>query len=89
MWFADCDFIPRQLEAVWAGGLAQQWGEWDLPEEEQEAPAPDEEAPPPNEGVHEVEELPDDMEELSEEIPIDLDIMEDDSGSDNNSSLTD
>ena len=39
MRFADNDFIPRQLEAVWAGNLAQQWGNWELPEEEEAAPA--------------------------------------------------
>ena len=88
MRFADGDFIPRQLEAVWAGGLVQQWGNWEMPpEEEDEAPLPNEEQQELGEPLPE----PEDMEEVPEELPIDPDFMDSDSDndSDNNSSLTD
>ena len=57
----DHDFIPRQLEVVWAGELAQQWGNWELPQEEEAAPTPAEEE------VFMDEEVPEDAEDASDD----------------------
>ena len=71
------EFIPRQLEAVWAGELAQQWGQWEIPPVM--APEPDPEQadnPAPIEAP------------IEDEIPVDADIIDDNIESENESSLT-